>query len=713
MVAPVSLLVYLAQKFVIGTSTYLAVQLGKILLKEPPPPSLASELSPSYSTFTNRPSLGVAVPSIYGQVTYVPYEIMSRAVISERSLDVVSNTIIGAAGEVYSYSTTYLIGRGVVSDFEISSVRTGGENVPISRVSVFTDLANSSTVVNGVSYSAADGFSPQRYFPLNIIAPISSDLRRLLYLSDSSSPLGTVPLPLDDNDPQLDSYPTHIVSNPAATFVSVGIRWIVGSEPIFSSVTAAFMQFRRTVPILDSSGNPDRSWSTVEPGILVVTPAPRNINRTLNFSLPREIGYDGTYQVRFLIPSIFFNRLLLSAEGLVTERIAITSSEVSIQRIEYGVPQENIAQGFVYASVSTTSENLEAFSPDTSLTMLIRRRLFTYDPVNGISATRVATDNPAWVFMNMIDDVNVNGRILSVDRDDLFRLSSYYQDNGFSFNYVFDVQGTLYDNLKIVAFACNSLVVVNPAGYSLLPDIERPSLNLVFNVTNIVSNSFAANDLIDNTAPVGTILGTYRSSDSLENSQITYIAPQSEYPRDINSERVVTVDMPGINNATLATTTARSLFKSLFYRNCVVEFHCHYIEGSLLSLAQNVLVSHPILNINNQYGAGSFTFGSEIVIAPSSSHDLNPSSTYEIIVLNQKGQILVQKDINDFTKDSQGVITITPDVPIAGVRNGFYNFIIGTPGEVLTVCNIVSIRRSPIGLFVIQAAIEDTAVYED
>ena len=701
MVSPIITAPYLASKLASAVSGFLIMAAGKALVKEPPTEILAPPDSPSYVTRNNTPNLGASLPVIYGMINYTPY-LIARSMIIVQTQARASNTALVDTGfqtEQSTFRILYLIGRGDSSDFTVSRVCLGNMALSMGTVSLVNDFADSNIMENGVVFNEnVPDFIPIPLRGNTLISPALANLRQIQIFGrpfPSNFPNSLI----DANDIRLNAYPRHVITNTSVTALRLGVQWTgIYEEEAFR--LTSFIQIRRT----DQSAV---SWTTVTPGLSSIALPQGTINRTLTFSFERDPTYDGTYEVRFIVPTVFYPAGFINAEDVLTEARTLTARG-EIVSLAYGIPTGDLENDFTYLSFSYVSADYINFSSPNNLNVLIRRKLLTYHPDTGLSATRIATSNPAWVFMNLIEDANADEARINADRDNLFELSTFYATNNYSFDYVFDSPKTLADSLALVAAACNSSLISTKRGYTMLPDISRSTLNIVFHPGNISTNSLAIIDLVDESVPPGTIIATYVDNNTGESAQVSYVIPQSEYQRSSSNEVSKTVNMPGVTTASLAMRNARSLALSLLYRNCVIEFQCGF-EGIIIDPEFNILLSHPLMNFNNEYGNGTVEFGSTITIRPYSTHGFANDATHEVVILNRNNQIIFQDVVSDLSSTDE--ITFSPTLNSSALPDGEYDFIIGRPGEVLSVCNIMSIAPSAIGLIVVRAVVDDPRAY--
>ncbi|MCZ4065735.1 phage tail protein [Oxalobacter aliiformigenes] len=169
----------------------------------------------------------------------------------------------------------------------------------------------------------------------------------------------------------------------------------------------------------------------------------------------------------------------------------------------YLVDNGNVFDGMTLMAIKIRATNNLSSTTSKKINLIATRKLQTWNPDTGWSATTVATRSIAWAFADACKS-DYGGKLADrqIDLQALYDLDRVWTERGDNFDYRFDVKSTVWEALQTIARAGRAKPYKQGGMVRIMRDQPQSVPTGMFTLNNIVKDSFSIDYLMpsDDTA---------------------------------------------------------------------------------------------------------------------------------------------------------------------------------------------------------------------
>ncbi len=229
---------------------------------------------------------------------------------------------------------------------------------------------------------------------------------------------------------------------------------------------------------------------------------------------------------------------------------------------------------------------------------IVTRRLKTWSPSTGWSATATPTRSIAWALADIIK-ANYGAKLAdkSIDLETLARLDQTWTSRGDTFNAVFDSKLTVYEALSRCAKVGRAIPFIQGGIVRFVRDEPKAIPVAMFGPRNINKNSLSIQYIMPSEDTADSVCIQYFSEKTWKTSEITGSFDGS------TSDKPATLELFGCTNQQQAQREARYMALANRYRRRIVTFTTE-LEGLIPSYGDLIAITHDM---------AKWGFGGEVV----------------------------------------------------------------------------------------------------
>ena len=163
----------------------------------------------------------------------------------------------------------------------------------------------------------------------------------------------------------------------------------------------------------------------------------------------------------------------------------------------YLVDAGNVYEGMTLLAIKMRATNNLSSTTSKKINVIATRKLKTWHPDTGWSATTVATRSIAWAFADACKS-DYGGKLADrqIDLQALYELDQVWTERGDRFDYRFDVKSTVWEALQTIARAGRAKPYRQGGMVRIVRDQEQTVPSGMFTMNNIVRDTFAVDYLM-------------------------------------------------------------------------------------------------------------------------------------------------------------------------------------------------------------------------
>lgn len=267
------------------------------------------------------------------------------------------------------------------------------------------------------------------------------------------------------------------------------------------------------------------------------------------------------------------------------------SSQVRWEAVKgYARLHNNFGEVTLVEMVALATNNLND-NTSKAFNLKVTRKLRTWDPVDGWSAGRVATRNPAWAFCDLFRaeyGAKLSGEFL--DKQALYDLSLIFEAKNQWFDWVFDQPMTVWDAAKMIMRVGRCVPIPQGSLVTAVRDKAQTLPSAVFNQHNIVKGTLVEKLRMFEFQPFDGIIVEYTDNDTWKPREVTCILPGRD---GLNLDRI---KFPGCTNRNKAYQEGMYTLSRREYQRTTVTFQTG-LEGHLPSYLDLISITHDTIRV--------------------------------------------------------------------------------------------------------------------
>lgn len=614
----------------------------------------SASASPTYNIDLagNSARIGQSIPVLYGRHVILP-DFAAQPYIEYDD-----------AGDQY-YHALMCIGQLRTSQFTIESIQ-----IADTDISHFVDVEYN--IANGFLPDGVPGPSP---FPRAIVNPA---VVTNTAVANNVMDYGTVVGPFAANGPGLKS------NFIGVDFICPKGLYFAADDGSLTPITVHFQVEGRTI---DDYNNPTGTW------VLLGSHALTGANTT---PIRRSYKYTvatGRYEVR---------ASRLEAEN-TDSRYGDTIQWAGLRSyldIAPNVPL-NITAQYIQLRIKADAQ-LSGLS-QRQVSLVIQRWLPTWNPDTGWSDP-VYTRSPAWVAADILRNTDYSRGVPDsrIDLQSLFELDQVWSSRGDTCDIVFDTRTTIWAALQAVLATGRAKPIMRGNVFTFVRDQEADLPVALFNMRNIVKNSFKVSFSMLNEDSADGVEVQFFNEQTWSNDYVTIPVPGVEESLEPAQFTIV-----GITNRLQAQREASYLVASSAYRRTSISFDTE-MEGYIPCFGDLIAVSHDLMT----WGT-SGEFESWDGTTAGVTEDLTWTGNDYLIITDVVGDVhgpykVVPAGIE---RSLHFVDAIDPDLIYTGTELERTRFSFGAGTNYAKNCKITSLTPNGDDIVSVNCVVEDNRVH--
>lgn len=340
------------------------------------------------------------------------------------------------------------------------------------------------------------------------------------------------------------------------------------------------------------------------------------------------------------------------------------------------------------------------------ISLVIRRKLKTWNPISGWSADFVESKSIAWTLADILKNQVYGGAVPDnrIDLQTLYELDIIWQSRGDYFNGIFDKRTTLWSALTTVARVGRARPVMRGNVFTFVRDQEQTLPVALFNMRNIQRGSFSIEyQMVTEDSPDGIEL-EYFDERTWSSDFVTMAVPGVEGD-PVSPARMSIV---GISNRAQAQREVAYMVADVAWRPATISFTTE-MEGFLPGFGDLIAVAHDITG----WGSGGEIEDWDGVRAVCSEElDWSVGDNYCVIVDEQgdlRGPWKVQP--GEESRSMQFVEGSPSDYIYTGTDRERTRYAMGPANSYAKMCRVIALQPKGDNLVQVRAVVEDNRVH--
>jgi hypothetical protein len=264
----------------------------------------------------------------------------------------------------------------------------------------------------------------------------------------------------------------------------------------------------------------------------------------------------------------------------------------------YAKLHNNFGEVTLVEMVALATNNLND-NTSKAFNLKVTRKLRTWDPVDGWSATRVATRNPAWAFCDVFrSEYGAKLSTSFLDMQAIYDLSLIFEAKNQWFDWVFDQPMTVWEAAKMIMRVGRCVPIPQGSLITAVRDKAQTLPSAVFNQHNIVKGTLTEKLRLFEFQPFDGIVVEYTDNDTWKPREVTCVLPGRD---GLNLDRI---KFPGCTNRNKAYQEGLYILSRREYQRTTVTFQTG-LEGHLPTYLDLISIAHDTIRV----GQGGMIMG--------------------------------------------------------------------------------------------------------
>lgn len=408
--------------------------------------------------------------------------------------------------------------------------------------------------------------------------------------------------------------------------------------------------------------------------------------------------------------------------------VADARYEVRITRQDPQSDNDRIADNITWAGLRTYLNVTTSFEPTAmyhglkmkaseqlnSITsrkfaFILKRKLKTWNPTDGWSATTAFTRNPAWAAADMLIDTVYGGKIPEerVDLQTLYDLSLEWDDRRDYFDATFDNVTTVWDALASIVKAGRTARYMRNGIFTFVRDEKQTVPRALFNGRNITKGSFNIQYITNTESSPDGITVQYWSNILWDYDYITIPSPGVDVPD--NPQQLL---LFGVTEIEQATREGKYLVAADRYRRRTISLNTE-MDGFIPTYGDLIAVAYDLPS----WGVGSGDVENYVsatkILSLSEAVTFADGSQHYVAFSTQEGGLDGPYAVSPGPDNYSLVMSVDPDIDLyfdnAQERT---RFSFGPSENIYRLARVLTIQPNDINTVTLTAVIEDDRVHD-
>lgn len=329
---------------------------------------------------------------------------------------------------------------------------------------------------------------------------------------------------------------------------------------------------------------------------------------------------------------------------------------------------------------------------------IVTRKLPTWTPTSGWSATAIPTRSIAWALADILKaDYGAKLADKNIDLEALAQLDQTWTERGDTFNGVFDSKLTVYEALSRCAKVGRAIPFIQGGIVRFVRDEPKSIPVAMFGPRNITKNSLSIQYVMPSEDTADSVCVQYFSDKTWKTSEVVGSFAGSA------SDKTATVELFGCTNKEQALREATYMALANRYRRRIVTFTTE-LEGLIPSYGDPIAITHDMAKWGQ---GGEVTEKNGLTLSLSEPVKFENDQTHYLALRKKNGSLSGPYVVTPGSLTTEVVLSEEPDIDIlTGTDGERTHFAFGTADKWSVLARVTGIHPR-------STKVEITAVIED